>query len=34
VRFAHDKGLIMGFTGFGTKDMEQAVIRLKKVLMQ
>jgi len=33
VRFAHDKGLIMGFTGFGAKDMEQAVMKLKKLLV-
>jgi GntR family transcriptional regulator / MocR family aminotransferase len=33
VRFAHDNGLIMGFTGFSTKDMEQAVVKLKKLLV-
>ncbi len=31
VHFEHDKGLIMGFTGFSTKDMEQAVMKLKKL---
>lgn len=29
VHFEHNKGLIMGFTGFSVKEMEQAVMKLK-----
>jgi GntR family transcriptional regulator/MocR family aminotransferase len=33
VRFEHNNGLVMGFTGFSTKDMELAVMKLKRLLV-
>jgi GntR family transcriptional regulator/MocR family aminotransferase len=34
VRFKHDNGLILGFTGFKLAEMEPALLKLKKVLVK